>query len=61
MQVEQVAMTAAERRFKEIQMQRMRKNIEKKLEKGHRERIEQFNDRLANMPEHFDIPKVGPG
>ena len=54
-------MTAAERRFKEIQMQRMKKSIEKSLETGHRARIDQFNDRLANMPEHFDIPKVGPG
>ena len=60
-EVEAIMMTPAERRFKEIQMQRMRKQIEKKLQLGHREQIEQFNERLANLPEHFDIPKVGPG
>ena len=42
-------------------MQRMRKQIEKQLEMGHKEKVEQFNERLANLPEHFDIPKVGPG
>ena len=59
--LERVSMTAAERRFKEVQMQRMRKTIEKQLESGHRDKIDQFNERLANLPEHFDIPKVGPG
>ena len=34
--IERLDITPAERRFKEIQMQRMRKTIEKKLEKGHR-------------------------
>lgn len=35
--------------------------INQKLEKGHRAKIEDFNKALANLPEHYDIPKVGPG
>lgn len=29
--------------------------------KSHRDRIQVFNKRLANMSEHYNIPKVGPG
>jgi protein FAM32A len=29
--------------------------------KSHRERVADFNDKLAAMSEHHDIPKVGPG
>jgi protein FAM32A len=28
---------------------------------SHRERVADFNDKLAAMSEHHDIPKVGPG
>jgi hypothetical protein len=28
---------------------------------GHRQKVENFNKKLANLPEHNDIPKVGPG
>ena len=57
-EVERVVMTPAERRFKEIQMQRMKKQIEKSLEKGHREKIEQFNEKnqflnLVSLDEKF--------
>ena len=31
------------------------------MELNHREKVEQFNKKLAKLPEHFDIPKVGPG
>jgi len=27
-------------------------------QKSHRERIEEFNQKLTNMSEHYDIPKV---
>lgn len=33
----------------------------KTANKSHRDRIEDFNQYLANMSEHYDIPKVGPG
>jgi protein FAM32A len=29
--------------------------------KSHRDRIQDFNQYLANLSEHYDIPKVGPG
>lgn len=54
-------MTESERRFLEVQRQRQRDRIEKNLLLTHREKIEQFNDKLEKLPEHFDIPKVGPG
>lgn len=29
--------------------------------KSHKERVAEFNEKLENMSEHYDIPKVGPG
>ncbi|XP_062021449.1 uncharacterized protein LOC133738025 [Rosa rugosa] len=29
--------------------------------KSHRDRVQEFNQYLANLSEHYDIPKVGPG
>ncbi|KAL6496863.1 hypothetical protein OROGR_028792 [Orobanche gracilis] len=54
-------LTPVERRCME-----QKKNIEyhkltKTSNKSHRDRIEDFNQYLANMSEHYDIPKVGPG
>ncbi|KAL0553262.1 hypothetical protein IC582_007151 [Cucumis melo] len=54
-------LTAAERRYlqqwEKIDLQRM----SKMASKSHRDRIQEFNQRLANLSEHHDIPKVGPG
>jgi len=54
-------LTPAERRYIE-----QRENIDvhrlaKTSNKSHRDRIQDFNQYLANMSEHYDIPKVGPG
>ena len=54
-------MTESERRYPEVQRQREQKRIDGKLALNHREKIEEFNKTLAKLPEHFDIPKVGPG
>ncbi|KAF5464659.1 hypothetical protein F2P56_014719 [Juglans regia] len=35
--------------------------LAKTANKSHRDRIQDFNQYLANMSEHYDIPKVGPG
>ncbi|KAI3971378.1 hypothetical protein MKX01_008222 [Papaver californicum] len=35
--------------------------LAKTSNKAHRDRIQDFNQYLANMSEHYDIPKVGPG
>jgi len=34
---------------------------DEELMTGHRQKVENFNKKLANLPEHNDIPKVGPG
>lgn len=54
-------LTPAERRYlehwKKIDIQR----LVKAANKSHRDRIQEFNRYLANLSEHYDIPKVGPG
>ena len=55
------SMTSAERRYmgqrQKLDMQKMAKTSNK----SHRDRLSEFNQYLANMSEHYDIPKVGPG
>ena len=54
-------LTPAERRFlhqtQKLELQR----LAKMANKSHRDRIHEFNQYLANLTEHYDIPKVGPG
>ena len=59
--IAQVMMTDAENRFREIKMQRQKERIERKMDKSHRNRVDDFNQKLEKLPNHFDIPKVGPG
>ncbi|KAL9254146.1 FAM32A-like-like protein [Drosera capensis] len=54
-------LTPAERRYIEQRQKLDVQWLAKKANKSHRDRIEQFNQSLANMSEHYDIPKVGPG
>ncbi|KAJ8760055.1 hypothetical protein K2173_010911 [Erythroxylum novogranatense] len=54
-------LTPAEKRYIE---QRERLDVRKmgrEANKSHRDRIQDFNQYLANLSEHYDIPKVGPG
>ncbi|XP_031258264.1 protein FAM32A [Pistacia vera] len=54
-------LTPAERRYIE-QRERLDINrLAREANKSHRDRIQDFNQYLANMSEHYDIPKVGPG
>ncbi len=53
--------TAAEIRFEKAKKERLATVIAQKLKKTHRERIDEYNKKLAKLPEHFDIPRVGPG
>ncbi|XP_044471439.1 protein FAM32A-like isoform X2 [Mangifera indica] len=54
-------LTPSERRYlqhwEKIESQR----LAKLATKSHRDRIQDFNQYLANLTEHYDIPKVGPG
>lgn len=54
-------MTPAERRYVEQRERIDQHRLAKTANKSHRDRIEDFNQYLANMSEHYDIPKVGPG
>ncbi|KAL9274778.1 FAM32A-like-like protein [Drosera capensis] len=54
-------LTPAEKRYIEQRQELDVQWLAKKANKSHRDRIEQFNQSLANMSEHYDIPKVGPG
>lgn len=54
-------LTAAERRYIEQREQIDTHRLAKTANKSHRDRIQDFNQYLANMSEHYDIPKVGPG
>ena len=53
--------TAAEKRFDERAAQQEAERVKKLAAKSHRERVAHFNDYLATLSEHHDIPKVGPG
>ncbi|XP_015571230.2 protein FAM32A-like [Ricinus communis] len=54
-------MTPAERRYMEQREKIDIHRMAKEANKSHRDRIQDFNQYLANMSEHYDIPKVGPG
>ncbi|XWS20619.1 hypothetical protein CRYUN_Cryun31cG0118300 [Craigia yunnanensis] len=54
-------LTPAERRYIEQREQLDVHRLAKEANKSHRDRIQDFNQYLANMSEHCDIPKVGPG
>ncbi|KAM6555215.1 hypothetical protein CsatB_002234 [Cannabis sativa] len=54
-------MTAAEKRYIEQRETIDNQRLAKTANKSHRDRIQDFNQYLANMSEHYDIPKVGPG
>jgi protein FAM32A len=50
--------TAAEKAFEKVQRERQAERILKKASKSHKQRVEEFNDHLDTLSEHYDIPKV---
>ncbi|KAM2544608.1 uncharacterized protein LOC126604338 [Malus sylvestris] len=54
-------LTPAERRYLEQTERIQRQRLSKIARKSHRDRVQEFNQYLANLSEHYDIPKVGPG
>merc|ERR1711976_736239 len=50
--------TPAELAFQRAQEKRNAQLILEKASKTHKERIMKFNEKLDNLTEHFDIPKV---
>ncbi|CAD8067675.1 unnamed protein product [Paramecium sonneborni] len=53
--------TLAEIQYDLVRLKRLGEKIEKKMELTYRQKIETFNKKIQKMPEHYDIPKVGPG
>jgi protein FAM32A len=51
-------MTEAERKAMKFKMERQRQESEKVANKSHRERVEEFNEKLGSLTEHNDIPRV---
>ncbi|PLW53932.1 hypothetical protein PCANC_03770 [Puccinia coronata f. sp. avenae] len=59
--ITRVEKTRAEIKFEETQKMRLLEKVKKQALKTHKDRVADFNLRLENQSEHFDIPKVGPG
>jgi hypothetical protein len=54
--------TQAEKLFDERWMKKLPDKIKKKIvSTSYKQRAENFNKLLSKLPEHYDIPKVGPG
>ncbi len=51
-------LTPAERKSLEMKKKREMQELEKIGGKSHRERVEEFNEKLGNLTEHNDIPRV---
>ncbi|XP_035823286.1 protein FAM32A-like [Zea mays] len=54
-------LTPAERRYMEQKQKIDMKKMAKVANKSYKDRMHDFNQYLANLSEHYDIPKVGPG
>lgn len=53
--------TKAEKKFEEKMIKREKHHSKTQVLKSHREKVKEFNEYLAQLTEHHDIPKVGPG
>lgn len=53
--------TEAERRHEERKKKRLEEKMRREGVKTHKERVEEFNKKLAEMSEHHDMPRIGPG
>ncbi|XP_070504135.1 protein FAM32A-like [Chironomus tepperi] len=50
--------TKAELAFKKMQEKMQNKRIKEKAQTTHKQQVEKFNEKLDQLTEHFDIPKV---
>lgn len=51
-------MTEAERKASKRKLEREKVDLSKIVSKTHRERVEEFNEKLSSLTEHNDIPRV---
>mmetsp|Transcript_12162 Transcript_12162/g.36136 ORF Transcript_12162/g.36136 Transcript_12162/m.36136 type:complete len:105 (+) Transcript_12162:225-539(+) len=52
------SMTDAERAHKKRLEARAAEDVEKTLAKSHRERVDELNNKLSELTEHNDIPRI---
>ena len=50
--------TEAEKKYDKVQKERQAKKILQIASKSHKQRVEEFNDHLESLSEHYDVPKV---
>eukprot|EP00036_Acanthoecidae_sp_10tr_P009359 CAMPEP_0182925926 /NCGR_PEP_ID=MMETSP0105_2-20130417/10736_1 /TAXON_ID=81532 ORGANISM="Acanthoeca-like sp., Strain 10tr" /NCGR_SAMPLE_ID=MMETSP0105_2 /ASSEMBLY_ACC=CAM_ASM_000205 /LENGTH=122 /DNA_ID=CAMNT_0025063797 /DNA_START=48 /DNA_END=413 /DNA_ORIENTATION=- len=50
--------TEAQKKFDEVQKQREIEKIQKAASKTHKEKVDEMNEYLSKLSEHYDIPKV---
>ena len=55
---EEEELTEAEKKARKRKLERERAELELAASKSHRDRIEEFNEKLGNLTEHNDIPRV---
>lgn len=53
--------TDAEKLFDERRLKRLPEKIKKNVNVTYKQKYENFTKSLSKLPEHYDIPKVGPG
>ena len=51
-------LTEAERKALKYKLEKERNDLERVAAKSHRERVEEFNEKLGQLTEHNDIPRV---
>lgn len=51
-------LTAAQKRYLQTMRDRAAESARKQVQETHREKVEKFNSRLANLTEHNDIPRI---
>ncbi|KAK9895939.1 DUF1754-domain-containing protein [Cystobasidium minutum MCA 4210] len=54
-------MTESERRYEEVRRKRLAEKVRKEAKKSHKDRVQEFNDKLERLSEHHDLPRIGPG
>jgi protein FAM32A len=54
-------LTHSEKQFLNRKLNRLPDKIKKTLQTTYKQKYENFNKSLSKLPEHYDIPKVGPG
>lgn len=51
--------TDAQKRYDKVMEEREEKRLKTMVAKSHREKVNDFNNLLASLSEHHDVPKVG--